>query len=237
MSGKETVDAVAASMRGVNGYWRALDAEDIRRGEHRTMVGAMWDDIGRLQFEFLRAQGLEPHHRLLDVGGGALRGGVHFVRYLEPGHYCGLDANASLIEAGHHELALGGLADRGARLLADGDFNVGRFGERFDMAIAVSLITHLYTNHVQICLARVAEALVPGGRFFVTFFEAPHSAHLHPLVQPPGEITTHYANDPFHQSFEELATLATRAGLEASRIGDFGHPRGQRMVVFRAPAA
>lgn len=234
MNSGERVDATAAALRGVNGYWRELDADDIRRGEHRTMVGAMWDDIGRLQFEFLRSEGLEPRHRLLDVGCGALRGGLHFVHYLDPGHYCGLDANASLIEAGHHELALASLDDRGARLLADGDFNVGRFGERFDMAIAVSLITHLYANHIQICLARVAAVLAPGGRFYVTFFEAPHAAHLAPLAHPPGEITTHYAADPFHQSFDELATLAAHAGLKARCIGDFGHPRGQRMAVFSA---
>ncbi len=231
---EKRVDATAAAMRGVNGYWRALDADDIRRGEHRTMVGAMWDDIGHLQFEFLRAQGLEPRHRLLDVGCGALRGGVHFVRYLEPGRYCGLDANASLIEAGHHELAAAGLADRGARLAADGGFDVGRFGERFDMAIAVSLVTHLYANHIQICLARVAQALAPGGRFYVTFFEAPRAAHLAPITHAPGEITTHYANDPFHQSFDELAMLGARAGLRATLIGDFGHPRGQRMALFHA---
>ncbi len=230
---EQRVDATAAAMRGVNGYWRALDADEIRRGEHRTMVGAMWDDIGRLQFEFLREQGLEPSHRLLDVGCGALRGGVHFVRYLDPDRYCGLDANESLIEAGHHELATAGLADRGARLVADGDFDVARFGERFDMAIAVSLVTHLYANHVQACLARVARVLAPGGRFYVTFFEAPHAAHLAPITHAPGEITTHYANDPFHQSFDELATLAARAGLRATRIGDFGHPRGQRMAVFQ----
>lgn len=234
MGSGERVDATAAALRGVNGYWRGLDADDIRRGEHRTMIGAMWDDIGRLQFEFLRSEGLEPRHRLLDVGCGSLRGGVHFVRYLEPGRYFGLDANASLIEAGHHELALAGLADRGAHLAADGDFDVGRFGERFDMAIAVSLVTHLYANHIQTCLSRVAAALAPGGRFYVTFFEAPNAAHLAPITHAPGEITTRYASDPFHQSFDELATLAGRAGLHARCIGDFGHPRGQRMAVFHA---
>jgi len=234
VTGNPRVDPAAAALQGVNGYWRALDGDDIRRGEHRTMVGAMWDDIGKLQFEFLRREGLEPRHRLLDVGCGALRGGVHFVRYLEPGRYCGIDANASLIEAGRHELALAGLADRGAQLLADVDFNVAAFDQRFDYAIAVSLVTHLYFNHIQICLARVAQTLAPGGRFYVTFFEAPHAAHLAPLNHAPGEITTAYAHDPFHQSFDELATLAARAGLQAGLIGDFGHPRGQRMAVFHA---
>lgn len=230
----DRVDTSAAALQGVNGYWRALDADDIRRGEHRTMVGAMWDDIGRLQFEFLRAQGLQPQHRLLDVGCGSLRGGVHFVRHLDPDRYCGIDANASLVEAGHHELALAGLEGRGARLLADADFRVGHFGERFDYAIAVSLVTHLFFNHIQICLSRVAAVLAPGGRFYVTYFEAPEAAHLEPITHPPGEIVTAYAHDPFHQSFTELAALAERAGLSAENIGDFGHPRGQRMAVFHA---
>jgi hypothetical protein len=58
---------------------------------HREVVGGMWDLIGHLQFEFLIGQGLQPHHYLLDGGGGSLRGGVHLIRYLEPGHYFGVD--------------------------------------------------------------------------------------------------------------------------------------------------
>ncbi|WP_440224063.1 class I SAM-dependent methyltransferase [Dokdonella sp. MW10] len=228
----DRVDPSAAAMQGVNGYWRALDADDIRRGEHRTMIGAMWDDIGTLQFEFLRRQGLQPFHRLLDVGCGSLRGGVHFVRYLDKGRYCGIDANASLVDAGHHELALAGLDQRGARLVADANFDVGRFGETFDYAIAVSVITHLFTDHIQACLKRVRHVLEQNGTFYVTFFEAPETAHLDPITHAPGEITTSYTQDPFHQSFEELQTLAARVGMRARLIGDFGHPRGQRMAAF-----
>ena len=29
---------------------------------------------------------------LIDIGCGALRGGVHFVRHLDPGHYFGMDS-------------------------------------------------------------------------------------------------------------------------------------------------
>ncbi|HET6545937.1 MAG TPA: class I SAM-dependent methyltransferase [Rhodanobacteraceae bacterium] len=230
----ESTDISAAALRGVNTYWRALDAEAIRKGAHRELVGGLWEDIGRLQFDFLVAAGLQPRHRLLDVGCGALRGGVQFVRHLDPGRYCGIDANASLIEAGRQELAAAGLDGRGARLLADADFGVARFGERFEFALAVSLFTHLYLNHIQICLARVAAVLAPGGRFHATFFEAPAPAHLEPITQQPGGHVTHYAEDPFHQSFAELSALAGNAGLAAERIGDFGHPRGQRMIVFHA---
>ncbi|MEO7199584.1 MAG: class I SAM-dependent methyltransferase, partial [Dokdonella sp.] len=134
----EHIDSSASALQGVNAYWRALDAEAIQRGEHRAFIGAMWDDIGKLQLEFLQAQGLQPQHRLLDVGCGALRGGVHFVRYLQHGHYCGIDANASLIDAARHELHLAGLQGHGARLLANADFDVAVFGQRFEFAIAVS---------------------------------------------------------------------------------------------------
>lgn len=227
-------DPSAVSLRGVNQYWRALDPADVDRGAHREMVGSLWEEMGLLQFEFLRSEGLEAHHRLLDVGCGAMRGGLHFVRFLERGNYYGLDANASLIQAGRGELELAGLADRGAHLLADANFDAARFGVHFDFAIAVSLFTHLYFNHIQLCLSRVAEKLNRGGRFYVTFFEAPLAAHFEDLTHANGEITTSYLSDPYHQSFDELAALGTRAGLHAHRIGDFGHPRGQNMILFRA---
>lgn len=230
------LDPSAASLVGVNAYWRALDAEAIRSGEHRALIGGMWDEVGLLQFEFLKQAGLEPRHHLLDVGCGALRGGLHFARYLDAGNYCGIDANASLIEAAHAELAAAGLDQRDVRLLADADFRLGRFGQRFDFAIAVSLFTHLYFNHIQTCLCRAAEVLAPGGRFYATYFEAPASAWLDPLAHAPGDITSSYSQDPFHQSFAELAAMATTAGLEATNIGEFGHPRGQHMAQFRAPA-
>src|SRR5947209_178803 len=57
-------------------------AEAIRRLGHRTFVGGEWDTIGKLQFDFIVRQGLEPRHVLLDIGCGALRGGRFFIEYL-----------------------------------------------------------------------------------------------------------------------------------------------------------
>ena len=87
-------------MSEINRYYRQLTQEQINAGRHRDMVGGMWEEIGRLQFEFLRARGLKPRHRLLDIGCGSLRGGIHAINYLETGNYYGLDINLSLIEAG-----------------------------------------------------------------------------------------------------------------------------------------
>ena len=51
--------------------------------------------------EYLKAQGLQPHHRLVDIGCGPFRAGRHFIDYLDPGNYYAVDANHSLIQAGY----------------------------------------------------------------------------------------------------------------------------------------
>src|SRR5215472_262077 len=87
----------------------ALEAE-VRAGRHRECVGGLWEEVGQLQLDFLVAQGLMPHHRLLDIGCGSLRGGVKLIRYLCAGHYAGIDLHESLLNAGYEiELAREGL--------------------------------------------------------------------------------------------------------------------------------
>ncbi|MEJ5992468.1 class I SAM-dependent methyltransferase [Ramlibacter sp. PS3R-8] len=215
-----------------NDYERQIDDDAIQRGEHRGWVGGLWEEMGRLQLEFLRSQGLQPHHSLLDVGCGALRGGIRFVEFLEPGQYAGLDINQSLINAGYHELELAGLELKQARLLVDPEFNVSRFGTQFDFVIAQSVFSHLPVNHICECLLNVAKVLKPDGRFFATFFEAPHPVHVEPITHAPGGVVTRYGKDPFHYSVAEFQWMADNCGLAVRHIGDWSHPRDQRMLVF-----
>ena len=217
----------------MNLYGRQLTDEEIARGEHRQFVGGQWDELGRLQLDFLRSRGLLPGHRFVDVGCGALRGGVHFVAYLDPGRYHGLDINASLIEAGRRELAAAGLQDREARLLVDDGFRVSRFGEHFDMGLALSLFTHLPMDAIVRCLKEVAAALAPDGVFYATHFDAPGPAWLEPVQHSPGGVCTNYDLDPFHQSVDEYEWMAGLCGLQVENIGDWAHPRAQRMLAFR----
>lgn len=215
-----------------NPYERVLGADEIARKAHRAFVGGMWEEIGGLQLEFMKEHGLMPGHDFLDVGCGALRGGLHFIPYLEANRYYGLDLNASLLEAGKKEIEEAGLAQEGVELLASDKFEVHRFGVNFDRALAVSLFTHLPLNPIVRCLSEVGRALKPDGEFYATFFEAPSAAHLEPIKQW-GELRTNYDSDPFHYSFAEMEWAANICGLQAQRVGDWGHPRNQRMLLFR----
>lgn len=219
-------------MKPVNEYARQLTAEEIAAGGHRHMVGGLWDEMGEKQFSYLVAQGLRPEHDLLDIGCGSLRGGIRFVAYLESGRYHGLDVNASLVDAGRMELSRAGLAKKEVHLLVSDRFELSRFGKKFDLALAQSVFSHLPMNHIVRCLRETAHVLKPEGRFFATFFEAPTSVYLEPLRQNADGFSQ-YDADPYHYSFAEMEMLASLAGLRAEYIGDWGHPRNQKMACFR----
>jgi GT2 family glycosyltransferase/tetratricopeptide (TPR) repeat protein len=219
-------------LKGLNPYDQQLTSQNIDAQIHRSFVGGLWDEVGRLQFEFLKHQGLKPDHYLVDVGCGALRGGIHFIPYLNDGHYCGLDMNASLIEAGKRELRTAGIVDKKPNLLVNETFEINRFKIPFDFAIAVSVFTHLPMNHIIRCLVEMKEALNTDGVFYATFFQAPESAYTGNIKHNPGGVKTHYDSDPFHYSFDEMAYMASIAGLKVRLVGDWNHPRDQKMLAF-----
>lgn len=208
----------------------------VEAGQHRQFVGGLWDEIGNLQFEFLKARGLRSDHLLLDVGCGALRGGVPMVRYLEPGHYYGLDLNEDLLQAGYErELTPLGLHTRLPRehLISDSQFEFSRFQIQFDRAIAVSVFTHLPLDLIRVCLEKLAGSMRPGGVFYATFFEANEGQPTHrDITHVPGSVVTHGGSDPFHHRMSDFLHLVAGLPWDLDYIGDFGHPRSQKMLSF-----
>lgn len=218
-------------------YDRAAIAAGVAAGDHRGIVGGMWDEIGQLQFDFVFASGLLPHHSLLDIGCGSFRGGVYFVRYLEAGHYFGLDINPSLIDAGYtKELMPLGLDKKLPRsnLISNEGFDLSAFDRRFDFALALSLFTHLSLNSIRTCLEQLRNVIAPDGRLLATVFESPADVPLRlPQTHATGGIVTFGDRDPYHYRRSDLAYIAESAGWATNWIGNFAHPRDQRMVEFR----
>jgi SAM-dependent methyltransferase len=206
----------------------------LPRGWHRRAVGGNWEEIGQLQFEFLVGQGLRPEHYLLDIGCGSLRGGVHFVKHLEPGHYFGIDRNANLLAAGKSELDRAGVTGKNPTLVARDDFAAVNLGQSFDFAIAQSVFTHLPFNSIVRCIAEVGRVLEPGGRFFATFFASPGPR----LRTEPMSIASDFATnvwldrDPYYYDPALFSWLCEGSDLACEHYGEWGHPRSQQMLVF-----
>jgi SAM-dependent methyltransferase len=209
-------------------YYRWIDPE-----WHRWSIGGMWDVLGKLQFDYLVAHGLRPEHYLLDVGCGPLRGGIHFVRYLEPGRYYGVDRDEDKLIAGREvELQEQGLLDKRPTLVVMDDFGFERLRQTFDYALAQSVFTHLTVNQIQRCVMNMEKVLRPGGKFFATFYENPKGKwNLEPVEQKRG-IFTHFDRDFFHYDFATFEWIAEGTSLSVENLGDWDNPRNQKMLVF-----
>lgn len=212
-------------------YSRDLSSGQIARGVHRRFVGGHWESIGKLQRDFLVSQGMQPSHRLLDVACGALRGGVHFVDYLDVGNYYGIDINQSLLDAGYDVELDEELRKKLPRenLRRTERFECD-FGQPFDFAIAQSLFTHVSLNHVRLCMYQVAKHVRPGGRFFITYNEAPSSFDLDGVMRERSNAPRFGERNIYWYYRSDLEWGATFSPWQVRYIGDWGHPRQQKML-------
>jgi SAM-dependent methyltransferase len=220
----------------INIYYSNLSESNNWSESHRELVGGMWDEVGKLQLDFMIQQGLKPYMTFLDVGCGCLRGGIHFIRYLNAGNYYGIDISKSLIDAGYEiELSLAALQEKMPRnnLLVNEHFQASAFGVNFDFAIAQSLFTHLPLNHIKRCFIELAKCVKPGGEFYATFFEAPsHEPIEKEILHPPGGIISYLDKDPYHYRAKDFLWCIEDLPWKMVHYGDWQHPRGQRMLRF-----
>jgi len=205
----------------------------MAHSSHRSAIGGMWEEIGRLQFDFMVTRGLEPHHYLLDIGCGSLRGGIHFIRYLDAGHYVGLDKNSRLLKAGQEiELRREGLLDKRSVFILSDHFDVRPLPKklRFDFMLAHSVFTHLMPDQVEECLVKVMPRLKSAGSLYATFWESKYPVITHGGPHPNREGERRFVRYPR----PELKRIAALAGCGVEFIGDWGHPRGQLMMRLMA---
>src|SRR5690625_3522502 len=205
---------------------RTFTDQQIAAGKHRSFVGGGWDEIGKHQLDFLISKGLRPDHRFLDVGCGSFRAGRHLIDYLDPGNYYGFDINHAVLEAGYeHELT-----DAQRERLPVGNVHStdrfdADFGVEFDMAIAQSVFTHVSLNHIRLCMYRVAKVMKPGGKFYATFNERPAGFPVDGLQRKRAT-----ERNPFWYYRRDLRWASGFAPWEFRYIGDWGHPRKQKIV-------
>jgi hypothetical protein len=196
----------------------------VRQAGHRKYIGGAWEEIGTLQFEFLRSQGMEPHHVLLDVACGSFRLGVKAIPYLEPGHYLGIEKEQALVDAGLiEEIGAKLAAEKRPEIVVSSAFEFERFSRRPDFAIAQSLFTHLTPELIDLCFTRLRPVMKPETRFFATWFLA------RPGFRNPAVSHDHGF---FAYSQEEIVGFGARAGFRSRYIGNWGHPRRQVICEY-----
>ncbi|MGY1437928.1 class I SAM-dependent methyltransferase [Streptomyces reniochalinae] len=213
-------------------YYRAVMASDTRRSPEAA-VGSptheAWLQLGELQFDYLRAHGLEPGHRMLDIGCGNLRAGRRFIDYLDPGHYYGIDISPDVLVAAKRTLTTEGLQAKLPHLTLTQDLTLDFLPDaHFDVVHAHSVFSHSPLEIIDECLAHVGRVLAPGGFFDFTFDRTLGSEH-------------HVLREDFYYRTETLTALANDHGLRARFMDDWelrGHGQSKiRVSAEPAPGA
>ena len=177
----------------------------------------LWQMKRDFQRNFLLRAGLAPHHRLLDLGCGTLRGGIPLIAYLEPGHYTGIETRDDVLAEARLELREAALENRHPTLLHCTDLSQLSLPTLFDFIWCFSVLIHMEDAITADALAFAARQLGDAGVFLanVNAGIAPERGWQgFPVVTRPLGF---------------YAGLAARAGLQMTPLGtlrELGHVSG-----------
>jgi ubiquinone/menaquinone biosynthesis C-methylase UbiE len=154
---------------------------------------------------------------VLDVGCGALRGGYWIMRVLDPGHYCGIEPNVAMLDAGLERIVEPEVVERAApRFDRNDGFDFGVFGAMFDFVIARSIWTHASKPQIETMLDSFVAVAAPDGVFLTS-------------VLPVSEERPDYTGDAWvgrsHESDEPGTVAHSMEWIE--------HAAAQRRLVVR----
>ncbi|CAN8260391.1 unnamed protein product [Cochlearia groenlandica] len=140
--------------------------------QHHSNYGEPWAG-GRDVFEFLAGSAkLKPSSHVLEIGCGTLRVGLHFIRYLKPGHFHCLEKDElSLMAALMYELPSQGLLHKRPAIVRGEDMDFSKFGSdvTYDLIYASAVFLHMPEKLVWTGLERLVDKLTPyDGRIFVS---------------------------------------------------------------------
>ncbi len=141
---------------------------------HRAYVGPEdgWDRVAASQFNLLTMLGLRQHHKLLDLGCGALRAGRLFIPYLNTGCYHGIEPEEWLVEAGITKELGTQMADiKKPKFSHNSDFDLTVFNTSFDYVLAQSVFSHTGISQLRSTLQSARLALRPDGLLIANYWD------------------------------------------------------------------
>lgn len=232
------IPAIASWLTRIRRNFTQAGQEEARQRHQQVGPGAIWEVKRDFQFQFLTNCGLLPDHYLLDLGCGTLRGGIPLIRYLQKGHYFGLEIREEVIEEAQTELAQHGLQSREPTLTASDQLSTVRFETKFDFIWAFSVLFHMDDRGLEDAFALVAAHLNPGGVFYANVNIGPVDEKNwgnFPFVTRPLEFYNRHASE-FGLSVADLGSLQELGhDLNSYRhlLKDADAHHSQRMLEFR----
>lgn len=202
---------------------KKVGIEGIEQLGHRGYVGREWETTGRYQYEFMLRQGLKPSDVLCDVGCGSLRGGWRLIKYLDPGHYLGLEAEQRLVAMGlEQEVGAQVAGEKFPEFVISSTFEFSRFSRSPTIAMAISLFSHLTPSDICLCLSNLAAFVKGPCRFFATFNE---------VKRPTSNYARSHAHLAFYYTRAQMEEFGRATGWRPAYVGGWGNLLAQQRML------
>lgn len=201
-------------------YLKATKSNVDQDPEGSVGPAELFEEVGEWQYALLKNKGLNQSDYLLDIGCGVLRGGIHFIDYLDQGHYYGMDVSLDTIKKGEGYLERYGLCDKNPTLINNNDLKFGNDklkNMKFDYILAQSVFTHLPRREIKECLDNINKVLSKAGTFYATFNKSETENY-----------TTRRGIDRYH-TLEFYDELAAECGVKIEEIQS-DHPNGLNLL-------
>lgn len=136
---------------------------------------------GEVIAQLLVENGMRPESRVLDVGCGALDTGIPLIRYLEDGHYTGLEPNGWLVEAALREYPE--LLLRAPNWIWRTDFDALEHAP-YDFIVAHSVLSHVAHWQMPLLLQNLRDCVEEGAIFVASYREDQYNTYSPEWVYP-----------------------------------------------------
>jgi SAM-dependent methyltransferase len=204
-------------------YYRAVMQDTVHHGAARAVGNSErghWRKAGAIQFDYLTSHGLQPQHRLLEIGCGNLRAGWRFIGYLDVGCFYGIEISPEVLLAAQQTLVAHGLEGKLPHLSLVEDLRFAFLPDAsIDVVHAHSVFSHSPLPVIEECFTHLPRILQPGGFFDFTFNRTEDRG---------GNVL----REDFYYRTETLLDLARRCGLEAQFRADW-ETLGRRQSKIR----
>jgi SAM-dependent methyltransferase len=171
-----------------------------------------WLEFGQMQFSYLVKHGLKPGDHILEIGCGNLRAGRLLIKYLDAGHYHGIDISPEILLSAQQVIADDQLQPKVPQLTLVTDLTFGFLpAGYFNVVHANSVFTHCPIEIIEQCIASVGRIMAPDAIFDFTFYRSADE-----------EYQVHH--EDFYYRTDTLVALAARHGLTARLMEDWVDP-------------
>ena len=118
--------------------------------------------------EYLKGDGLEPSHKVVDYGCGSLRLGRHFIQFLEPEHYWGVDVSEEFFRMGLEGIDPDLVAERKPRLGAISPEQLAEIrADGPDYVFAMGVLFHVPPEELTLFFNEICSVAHEGTRIYI----------------------------------------------------------------------